>query len=148
MSQVLEIFGLILFTSVKFLFAPSTTYALGYSFWETILISITGGWFGVVVFYYAGGWVFDWWSKFSKSGSKKFSKKNRFIVWFKNDFGLLGITLILGIGSVPIVALLAAKYFRNNPKTIYLLLLSTIVWSFILTGVSVFLIPVLKSIWA
>lgn len=134
-----------LFTSVKFLFAPSTAYALGYSFWETIFISITGGWFGVFVFYYSGRVVFDWWAKISKPSKWVFSKRNRFIVWFKNDFGLAGITLILGLGSIPIVCLLAAKYFRTNHKTIYLLLVSTVIWSFILTGFSVWLIPILKG---
>lgn len=134
-----------LFTSVKFLFAPSTTYALGYSFWETIFISIAGGWFGVFVFYYSGSVVFDWWAKISKPSKRVFSKRNRFIVWFKNDFGLAGITLILGVGSIPIVCLLAAKYFRTNQKTIYLLLISTVIWSFILTGFSVWLIPILKG---
>jgi len=116
MSGIFEIIGLLLLASVKFLFAPSTTYALGYTFWQTIVISLLGGWFGVFVFYYAGGWVFDWWSKISKPSDKKFSKKNRIIVWFKNDFGLLGIILVLGFASIPIVSLLAAIFssFTDN----------------------------------
>lgn len=145
MTDILQLVGLILLASVKFLFAPSTTYALGYTFWQTILISIVGGWFGVMVFYFAGSWVFDWWSKISKPSDKKFSKKNRVIVWFKNDFGLLGITLVLGFASIPIVSLLAAKYFRHLPITIYALLISTVAWAFLLTGISIWLIPLLKG---
>ncbi|MDE0770809.1 MAG: hypothetical protein OSB25_01225 [Salibacteraceae bacterium] len=145
MSSIFEIIGLVLLASIKFLFAPSTTYALGYTFWQTIVISLIGAWFGVFVFYYAGGWVFDWWSKISKPSDKKFSKKNRIIVWFKNDFGLIGITLVLGFASIPIVSLLAAKYFRHLPITIYALLASTVVWAFLLTGISVWLIPFIKG---
>jgi hypothetical protein len=106
MNSIFEIIGLVLLASVKFLFAPSTTYALGY---------------------------------------KKFSKKNRIIVWFKNDFGLLGITLVLGFASIPIVSLLAAKYYRHLPITIYALLASTVVWAFLLTGISVWLIPFIRG---
>lgn len=145
MTEIVEILGLVLFSSVKFLFAPSTTYALGYSFWQTIIISIVGGWLGVFVFYYAGSWVFDWWSKISKSSDKKFSKKNRIIVWFKNDFGVLGIALVLGFASIPIVSLLAAKYFRHLGITIYALLVSTVAWAFLLTGISIWLIPLFKG---
>jgi len=72
MGAIFEIIGLILFSSVKFLFAPSTAYALGYTFWQTILISLIGGWLGVFVFYFAGSFVFDWWSKISKPSDKKF----------------------------------------------------------------------------
>ena len=57
MGAIFEIIGLILFSSVKFLFAPSTAYALGYTFWQTILISLIGGWLGVFVFYFAGSFV-------------------------------------------------------------------------------------------
>ncbi|MAZ36774.1 hypothetical protein N8085_00680 [Salibacteraceae bacterium] len=147
MGAIFEIIGLILFSSVKFLFAPSTAYALGYTFWQTILISLIGGWLGVFVFYFAGSFVFDWWSKISKPSDKKFSKKNRIIVWFKNDFGLLGITLVLGFASIPIVSLLAAKYFRHLPITIYALLASTVVWAFLLTGISVWMIPLFKGMF-
>ena len=147
MGAIFEIIGLILFSSVKFLFAPSTAYALGYTFWQTILISLIGGWLGVFVFYFAGSFVFDWWSKISKPSDKKFSKKNRIIVWFKNDFGLLGITLVLGFASIPIVSLLAAKYFRHLPITIYALLSSTVVWAFLLTGISVWMIPLFKGMF-
>ena len=147
MGAIFEIIGLILFSSVKFLFAPSTAYALGYTFWQTILISLIGGWLGVFVFYFAGSFVFDWWSKISKPIDKKFSKKNRIIVWFKNDFGLLGITLVLGFASIPIVSLLAAKYFRHLPITIYALLASTVVWAFLLTGISVWMIPLFKGMF-
>jgi len=147
MGAIFEIIGLILFSSVKFLFAPSTAYALGYTFWQTILISLIGGWLGVFVFYFAGSFVFDWWSKISKPSDKKFSKKNRIIVWFKNDFGLRGITLVLGFASIPIVSLLAAKYFRHLPITIYALLASTVVWAFLLTGISVWMIPLFKGMF-
>jgi hypothetical protein len=142
--QLAEILGLVLFASVKFLFAPTTIYALGYSFWQTILISIVGGWLGVFVFYYTGSFVFSWWAKFNrKKTPRKFTRRNRFVIWLKNGFGLNGIAFVLGFGSIPIVCLVAAKYFRHDKRTIYYMLVSIIVWSFILTGLSVWLKPYL-----
>ncbi|UTW62566.1 hypothetical protein KFE98_21640 [bacterium SCSIO 12741] len=130
----------ILWTSVKFLFAPSTTYFMGeYNFWQTILISIAGGWLGTLVFYYGGSLIFDWIAVHYKPKQKTFSRKNRFIIWLKNSFGVTGMAIILGVGSIPIVCLVTARYFRSNPLTIYYLLSSIVVWSFILTAFSVWL---------
>lgn len=145
MTELLEIVGLVLFTSVKFLFAPSTIMALNYNFIETVVISIIGGWLGVFIFYYGGGAIFDWLNRFQKAGKKKFSRKNRLIIWLKNDFGLNGIAFVLGFASIPIVCLIAAKYFRSNARTIYYLLVSIVLWSFALTGISLWLVPLIKG---
>jgi hypothetical protein len=143
-AEVAELIGLVLFTSVKFLFAPLTIYALGYTFWQTIIISVFGGWLGVIVFYYSGSLIFNWLGKFQRKKSpKKFTKRNRFVIWLKNGFGLNGIAFVLGFGSIPIVCLLAAKYFRSDKRTIYYMMASVIAWSFVLTGVSVWLKPYL-----
>ncbi|MBD80717.1 MAG: hypothetical protein CL840_17515 [Crocinitomicaceae bacterium] len=138
MIQVAEIVGLILFATVKFLFAPSAIMALGYSFWETIAMSLFGGWLGVVFFYYTGSAFFGWLSGFGKKNKpkRKFSKKNRFVIWLKNGFGLNGIAIILGVGSIPLVCLLAAKYFRSDRRTIFYLLTSVAVWGVSLTSLS------------
>jgi len=42
---------------------------------------------------------------------------------------------------------LAAKYFRHLPITIYALLASTVVWAFLLTGISVWMIPLFKGMF-
>lgn len=140
----MEILGLLLFTSVKFLFAPSTIIALGYSFWETILISVIGGWLGVFVFFYSGSWLFSAIEQYTGSKKRKtFNKRNRWIIRLKEGFGLNGIAFVLGWGSIPIVCLIAAKYFREDRRTIYYMLTSIVAWSFILTGISVALKPYL-----
>jgi len=83
MIEVLRIIGLILFSSVKFLFAPSTVYLSGYNYWQTLVITIVGGILGVTVFFYTGSAIFSFIKdRFSTSGTtqKTFSKKNRFII--------------------------------------------------------------------
>lgn len=146
--QVIEIASLVLLSSVKFLFAPSTVMAFGYSFWETILITLSGGWFGVFVFYFGGSAIFDWTAKAfpSKKTPKKFTRSNRFVIWLKNGFGLTGISIVLGFASIPLVSLLAAKYFRHHTKTLIYLLVSVTIWGFSLTLGSFLIKPYLLEL--
>ncbi|MGB0403274.1 MAG: hypothetical protein ACPGEG_04200 [Salibacteraceae bacterium] len=146
--QIVEIAGLILLSSVKFLFAPSTVMAFGYSFWETIIITLSGGWLGVFVFYFAGSAIFDWIAKAfpKKKTPKKFTRSNRFVVWLKNGFGLVGISVVLGFASIPLVSLLAAKYFRHNSKTLIYLISSVTIWGFSLTLASFLIKPYLLQL--
>jgi hypothetical protein len=134
--EFVELIGLWVFVVFKFLFAPSTLYLLDYGFWNTIFYSITGGWLGVVVFYYGGKAIFRWidrkWPP--KKQRKKFTELNKMIVRFKRRYGLNGIAFMLGLGSIPIISLVAAKYYQSEEKTIYYMLVSVVVWSFILTG--------------
>lgn len=147
-GEFAEIVGLVLFGMVKFLFTPSAIMALGYNFWETLIISLIGGWLGVLVFYYAGSAIFSWISEFKKSKGpkKKFTKRNRWVIWLKNSFGIFGVSAIIGVGSIPLVCLLAAKYFRHDKKTIYYLVISIFIWAIGLTGLSFLFKPYLLEL--
>jgi len=129
---------------LKFLITPSLMIAAGYSWWEVLIISSFGAVLGVFIFYNAGKAIFNWWSKFRANSKKNDSSprkptpsksKRRFII-FKDKYGLPGLILISGIISVPIAAVLAAKYFRNNKKTPFYLILAFMCWACFLTFVS------------
>ena len=139
---MLEIMVWLLFSSVKFLFAPSAMVASGYNFWEAFAVSVTGGLLGVFVFYYSGKEIFNYFSKFSKSKPKKvFTKKNKMIVRLVNKFGLVGLSAVLGFASIPLTALLAARYFQNRKTTLVYLTLSVVLWASLLTLFSVTIKP-------
>ena len=117
MAEFFKVAGLMLFSSVKFLFSPSTVYFSGYNYVETIAITIIGGWIGVVLFYYAGTYIVDFTNRLFNSSKKKrsFRKRNRWIILVKNRFGVVGLALISpSLISIPLGCLLAAKYFRND----------------------------------
>jgi membrane protein DedA with SNARE-associated domain len=140
-SEILEIVGLFLMASTKFLFAPSTAVGFGYSYWETILITITGGWFGVLVFFFFGRVVVDLFMRkyFSKKKTEKpkFTKTNKLIIKVKSNFGIIGLALITPVTiSVPVGSILAARYFGENKTAIYILMGSIVFWSFVLTSIS------------
>lgn len=134
--QLLETTGLLIWVIFKFLFAPSTLYLLDYGFWPTIAYSIVGGWLGVFAFYYGGKAFFRWMERNwpAKKKKKKFTELNKMIVRFKRNYGLNGLAVLLGIGSIPIISLVAAKYYQHDKKTIVYLIVSVVIWSFILTG--------------
>lgn len=129
-----------LLSAVKFLFTPSAMISAGYGFVETLLITFAGATMGVLLFYYGGTAVFMWFDKLSGRGKKKarkiFSRRNRTIVTYKNKLGVGGLAATVGLISIPLCALLAAKYFHHKKKTIWVLLLSTAIWAFSLTALS------------
>lgn len=148
MEEILKVTGWLLFSAVKFLIAPGSIYIFGgYSFWETIIISVSGGWLGILSFYFFGKFIYrfyDWLKyriNFGTGKKRKMTKTNRLIVAVKNHrLGLVGLALITpSIISIPVGCMLAAKFFNHDKRTIPLLLLSVVLWGFILTSlVSVF----------
>ncbi|MEQ9188478.1 MAG: hypothetical protein RLP15_12135 [Cryomorphaceae bacterium] len=148
MIEALRITGLILFSSVKFLFAPSTVYLSGYNYWQTLLITMVGGILGVTVFFYTGSAIFTYIrDRFSRGNAEKktFNKKNRFIIRIKSSWGILGIALLSPcLLSLPIGSLLAARYFRNDPRTLPMLIGAVVVWSLILTTATALIGPLFE----
>ena len=145
MIEVLRIIGLILFSSVKFLFAPSTVYLSGYNYWQTLVITIVGGILGVTVFFYTGSAIFSFIKdRFSTSGTtqKTFSKKNRFIIRVKASWGVLGVALLNPcLLSIPIGSLLAARYFRYDRRTLPMMIGAVVFWSIVLTTATALIGP-------
>ena len=142
MRGILEILGLFLLSSVKFLFAPASSIALGYDLPKTIIITFCGGSFGITIFYFIGSAIFNWWTKHKKTPKKKkrvFTSTNRKIVFIKNKYGLIGLCLITpGIISIPVGSILAAKYFRHDKKTFPYLIASLFIWCISLSSLAYF----------
>ena len=132
-------FSVFLLSTVKFMWAPGTAIASGMKPFETIVITSLGGITGITVFYYFGHWVFqqidEWrYRKLTKKQKKIFTRRNRYIVKFKLSFGLLGLIFVTpAILSIPIGAVVAAKFYFKNRYTYPLLLVSTVLWSIALT---------------
>lgn len=124
---------------VKFLFTPSAMIATGYSFIETVLITLSGALIGVVIFYYAGTQIFEAIAKRRRKKRKAFTRLNRAIVKVKNNFGVIGLASTMGLISVPVCTLLAARYFRHNKMTLWFLMISAAIWTLFLSGISVYL---------
>lgn len=148
-----------LVATVKFLFAAAAGKAVpGNTFLITFLVISAGGIFGMTVFYYFTEYVsllfekVDWLSKGWKNfiiwikkviGAKekpkrKFTKFNRFIVRMKhNPYGLYIIALLgASFISIPIGAILAAKFYDHRKETVFVLYAAVLLMAFITTFIA------------
>jgi len=127
------------FVIFKFIWAPVTmATTTAYEWWEILIITIVGGWLGIVIFFYFGKVIIEFFSKRRKKAPKVFTKLNRFIVRIKSRYGLTGLVVIIGIISVPICSLIAAAYFKENRRAVPALLTSVVIWACSLTLVVFF----------
>lgn len=131
---------------VKFLFSPPISYGFGHNYWQTVLLTTIGGWLSVALFYPAGLTVLKWLRKRSlrrrakaiaqgRPPKRTFTRMNRAIVRMKKEYGMQGLTFaLMPLLSVPVTALLAAKYFRKQKGTMAGLMGAVGIWSLILSG--------------
>ena len=134
-----------LLSTVKFLFAPVSGIKT-LTYWETIAITIAGGWTGVATFYFSSSYFFRR-AEFKRKRKelllrakgnyrphKKFTRLNKFIVRAKKRFGLIGISFVTpAIISIPIGSALLAKFYPNWKITIPVVFAFLAGWSFFLT---------------
>lgn len=146
MHEVAAILTVITTAMVKFLFTGLVSYGLGHTFWETCLYMAIGGCAGMTLFYFSGKGMLEWFRKrYLRRRSERvaqglpprpiFTRTNRTIVRVKRRYGLGGLAAIAPPTlSIPITAVLAAKYFRHDRRTLPILLSSVVVWSFVLSA--------------
>ena len=132
---------------LKFFYTPILSYQLGNSYWETVLLTAGGGCLGTIGFYFAGTRALEWFRlrrlrkrnhaiANGKSPKRVFTRTNRIIVRVKRGYGLKGLAIFSPpILSIPIMSILAAKYFRHDRRTLPFLLSSVVIWSFVLSAV-------------
>lgn len=126
--------------------APPAGLEAGFGLWGTIIGMIVGGVIGVLSFFYMADYFlerarkkkFKKYEKIRAKGGKLpkvFTRKNKAIVNLKHRLGMYGIVFIaLPFVSLPVEGLLCAKFFKHEKKKLIpLLILSVVIWSFILT---------------
>lgn len=137
--QALFVFALAM---VKFAFSQMTATGFGFGFVSTWVISTAGGCTGILLFFYGGGWFMAR-ARRSKlrrqvegrAAKPSFTRTNRAIVRVKRSQGLSGLAFITpALISIPIGAVLAAKYFRHERRTLPIMLSSVAIWGLVFTA--------------
>ena len=123
---------IILTSSIKLMVAIPISYKIyQLDLLQTIILSISGGVFGILFF-----------SIFSKPLKKIFpviKKKKKgmtdvLVIKIIRKYGLIGLTIISPVLlSIPVGTLLALHLFPNKKKTIFYLIISVVMWSLILS---------------
>lgn len=125
---------------VKFVVTPSLMVAAGFSGLTAWWIASLGAATGVWGFWDFGKWWFRWFEDRlgprSERGKRVFTPQRRRIVRWKNTLGWKGLLLVSGLISVPVAAVLGAKYFRDQPWAKYQLMLAFSAWAALLSALS------------
>lgn len=136
----------VIFTAmVKFMFAGLVSYGMGHGFVETLTYTAIGGCLGMCLFYFAGRGMMEWFRQryLRRRAARRdqglprkrvFTRTNRAIVRIKQRYGIIGLSAFAPPTlSIPITAIIAAKYFRHERRTLPVLLLSVLLWSLVLS---------------
>jgi hypothetical protein len=140
-SEPLEIISIMAASMLKFAISPLVSFKLGYGFLHTLLLTSAGGCLSTILFYKASGWLMARARLRRMRRSRQghlphtaFTRTNRLLVRLKRGQGLQGLAAIVPpLLSIPIGTVLAAKYFRNDRRTLPVLLGSVVLWSVVLT---------------
>lgn len=135
-ADILKIISVFLLSAIKFGIGgvPAAVIA-NFSFFKSMIVTISGGITGVVVFTYLSAWINKKikTAKPSKKVKKKFTITNKIIIYVKKYFGLIGISIITPlILSVPLGVFLAVRYYKDKGKVIRFMMTSVTCWAVIL----------------
>ena len=141
-NEIWQIILIWLLSTVKFVLgAVPLALALGFSFWKTIIVTVTGGWVGMTLFVSLGEFIVKKTMQRKEKrraegklkNKKNFTRTNKIIVYVKRNFGLPGIALLTPLLlSIPIGSIIAARYFRHKSKYMILawMYAAIVFWSF------------------
>lgn len=142
---ILELIWWMFMSIVKFLFVPSLMIARGASLLLTVVTTTAGAFLGIQVFFYFGKFLMRHWSAWmatirpNRPPRAIFTPGRRRLVRMRDRFGILGLLLISGLISVPISAMIAAKFYNRVPGVTAWLTLAFAAWSFVLASLTTFL---------
>lgn len=162
-SAIVKLLLVFALSSIKFMLAPPLSLGFGFTYFETLASTTLGGIFGVVLFFYFSKWIIALYNKYFfkiisdythtlaeklrlksiacwlfPKRKRIFTFKNRLTVKVKRNFGLIGIVVLTPVLlSIPLGAFLAARYFSKMKYVVWYLSASVLVWSALLSTVSI-----------
>lgn len=136
-TELIEIVSLLLLAGTKFALAAALLVipATDYTYFESVLMLISGGTVGVIFFYYTTKWINIQINKIlpKKKEKQVFTKGNRRFITIKNKYGLIGISALTPIlFSIPLGCFLASRFYLDKKTTIPIMLVGIVFWAFIL----------------
>ena len=133
-TEILELSGLFLLAGSKFAVAVGllVSPATEFSYLQSVTMLISGGFTGILFFYYFSNWINKMIAKIFQKKKKKqiFSKKVRRFINIKNKYGLIGIALITPVViSIPVGSFIASRFFSKNKFTLLFMLAGVVFWA-------------------
>jgi len=164
MPYYFKIINVFLLATVKYFYSPMYGFLLGLNFWESTLAVLAGGIFGFFVFYYITdiflvyvrhlkpvvvkvtphrtrlryrSWKMKRYKR--KKNKKVFTRRNKFFVKARRNYGMWGIVILIPIAlSIPVGAFLLRKYYGHRKEAIPTALLALVIEGIIIGSISWF----------
>lgn len=124
---------------------------LGYSYWETVAITSAGGISSTVFFYVSSARVMEQYrqrqvrkiNRLRAEGkpveTRYFTFANKLMVRIKHGVGMWGMAAVTPtILSIPIGAVVSAKFFKHRKLMLPSLIVSVVLWSMFITWLASF----------
>lgn len=134
--------------------APSAGFALDLSFWEVLISTAAGGFFGFLLFYNTANYFMaralkkrlEKLNKPDAKQPKNFTRTNKLIVKIKRSkFGYWALILLApSFISIPIGSILIAKFYGDRNYTEIRMLFSVILCAFIYSYFSDIIVDLIK----
>ena len=142
MAYFLKIVNVLLLSTIKYFYTPIYAHMIGLDFWSTMITTIIGGILGFLIYYHFSS-ILILSSKHLKpkvkrimpvsfirsyqkyktrrlekrKRKKKFTRRNRFMVKFGREYGMVSLILLTPIlVSLVLGAFLLRRYYNNNPE--------------------------------
>jgi hypothetical protein len=138
MEYFLKVLTVLLWSGFKFVVGVSTAILLGFNQFEILVISISGGMLGVVVYLYLWELILKIYHKFYPKKIKpiKFSKFKRKLVVFIRKYEVYGIAFLTPVlFSMPIGTILAASIEHNKWRIKLIMFGALCFWALVIIGI-------------
>ncbi|MGK7395023.1 MAG: small multi-drug export protein [Candidatus Cyclobacteriaceae bacterium M3_2C_046] len=130
-EEVLKYLSVYLMSMLKFIAGPTMGAAIGLSFLETFVLTVTGMMTSVVLISLFGKNIRNWSRKyFRKKKTKRiFTKSNRRFVFIWKNYGILGVSFLTPIIFSPILGALLLTTLGAQKKQVFLyMFISAVFW--------------------
>ncbi len=133
MELILKILTVVLLSAVKYLFGVSAAIAFGFNYFQILILTVSGGMLGVVVYLYLWELILHIKNRFRPKKNKpiKFTPMKRKLVRFIKKYEVWGIAFLTPIITPPIGTILASSIEHNKWRIKLLMFLSFTFWTII-----------------
>ncbi|HOY33389.1 MAG TPA: hypothetical protein PKW80_16030 [Bacteroidales bacterium] len=163
-DTLFKVIQIIALSIAKLIIAPPVSIEMGLGYFETVAITAIGGIIGIFIFYHLSGMLIRFYKinirplfkkminanrkpetlvekpKSSSQGMNLSSFRTKHVLKKINKkWGLIGICSFTLI-AIPLVSFFANRYYRKNKYTLVYLSVSVVLWSFVITTLSFFVL--------
>ena len=121
----------------KFIFGCVGGAVRGFSYLETVLITVLGMMTSVIIFTYFGLAIRNWFFIAFKRKRKVFTKRNRRLVKIWRKYGIIGVAFMTPLFFSPVGGTLIAVSFGEKKERIFFhMLWSAILWAGVFASIT------------